>query len=346
MVQRIASNRFVHHVLFWVSYWVLTSFSDGLYDYDFSKIFLHGLSHLPLTVLATYTFVYWIFPRFFKDKKVTFVITSLLFLIAFVLLKRISIQYFQYPVFYVDADYTFTFLNWYRIVSTALSLCATIGIFFGLKYYKGWKVQIQRAEELSREKRDAELQFLKAQLHPHFLFNSLNSLYYEVVSKSDKAPDLLIKLSDLLRFILHDCQEEWIGLDKELELIENYISIEKSRYGDRLVVHLEITGDRSVQIPPLLCFSLVENAIKHGMSDQVERCNISIQIGVEGDRISLNVSNPVLTAGKSDPMGASKGIGLENVHRQLQLLFGEDFVLESRTEGPLYTSILEFNVAR
>lgn len=328
-------RRIWEHILFWLLYWLLISISSGLYDFDFLNVALYNLSRLPLTVFSTYVFIYWILPVLLEQKRSgVFALASVLLLLATVFVDRLSIQYIQFPLFYGDSDWTFTFFDWYRISGFAVHLVTTVGIVSGFKYYRDWQRAQRKMSVLSQEKREAELNYLKAQIHPHFLFNTLNAIYYEAIQQSKKTPELIIHLSELLRFSLYLSKNEWIPIAEEIKVIESYIELQKCRYGERLQVQLNCGVDMDkVQIPPLLCFSLVENAFKHGVSESTGESLITIDIEQRDGRIVLHVVNPKSEEHVADPFGAAKGIGLKNTRRQLALLFGNDFDL--RTESKL-----------
>lgn len=334
-------KRIFEHVLFWGAYWFLLSLASGLYDLDYTTIGLYNLSLLPITVPFTYLFVYWILPRFFTEKTFLFILLSLLAFAVALFLKRLSTQYIQYPLLYGDSDYTFTFFNWYRIIGNLMQLAATVGIVAGFKYYRDWRKTKEKVNALQTEKQEAELSFLKAQIHPHFLFNTLNSIYYEVLRKSEEAPNLIIKLSDILRFTLYECNDQFIPAAKEIELIRSYIALEQSRYGDRLTVHLNVEGKTEKLIPPLICFSLVENAFKHGASENKDHSEIEISFMLREYTLKLEVRNPVMETEQADVLGASKGIGLENITRQLTLIFDDHYELRTEKEENRFMSTLE-----
>lgn len=329
------------HVLFWVVHWLVLSLYGGLYDRDFGTTTLFNLSGLPLIIPISYVFVYGILPLYFQRRWILFGVLTVVAFVGMVLLKRVYLQYVQFPWLYTGSDYTFMFFNWYQMMGYLVQMAVTVGLMAGLKYYRDWRRTKDRMETLSAEKRAAELSFLKAQVHPHFLFNTLNSIYYEVLRKSDVAPDLIIRLSDLLRFTLYECKDPWIPIRKEVELIKNYVALEQHRYGERLSVTFSVEGETERLIPPLICFSLVENAFKHGTSQNKDRSHIQIQMVVTEDRLRMEVNNPVAMALQADVLGASKGIGMRNITQQLGLIFGQDYVLKTEVRGERFLSILE-----
>ncbi|NPD47453.1 MULTISPECIES: sensor histidine kinase [unclassified Lentimicrobium] len=338
-------KRILEHLLFWMVYWLMISFFQGLYDLDFVKILLSSLMNLPLTIVSTYFFIYFILPLIYKKKLILFLIFSILLLATSVILRRILIAYIQFPLFFADSGYTFVFLDWYRIGGHFVQNIEVIGIVSAIKYYRDWNRNRNKIDALTKEKKEAELNFLKAQVHPHFLFNTLNSIYYEVLKKSDKAAALVIQLSELLRFTLYECKDDFILLDKELKIIENYIEIEKSRYGERLLVNFSYDRKPNIMIPPLIIFSLIENSFKHGVSEQKGVNQIDISIAVKSDNIRLHIRNPISRNTKKDSLGASEGIGLENTIKQLDIIYDSRYVLDSSIVDHNYNCILEIPIS-
>ena len=333
-------NRAVEHTLFWLFYWVFISFSAGLYDLDFRTVALYSLSNLPLTIVTTYTFVYLILPIYFKGNRALFLLFSGVLLISALFLKRLSVLYIQFPLFYANTDWTFTFFDWYRIVGHLMQLCATIGVVSAFKIYRDWKRAKSKLDALQMEKRTLELSYLKAQTNPHFLFNTLNSIYYDVVNKTNDSAQSIIQLSELLRFMLYECNEDFIPIEKEIQLINNYIELQKRRYKKRITVNFEMDGNLERLIPPLISFSLVENAFKHGMSESIGDCTIEIAIRVDADNYSLEIKNPVSDPIENYPSGSSKGLGLSNVRRQLLLIYDDNYILTNKTEDNVYICTL------
>ena len=337
-------KRVFEHILFWLTYWIMIGFFQGLYDLDFSKMLLSSLTQLPLTIISTYIFIYLILPTIYKKKILLFILYSILLLSSSVILRRISIEYIQFPLFFAESGYTFNFWEWYRIGGHIVQTIEVIGIVSGIKYYRDWNRDRGKIEALTKEKKEAELRFLKAQVHPHFLFNTLNSIYYEVLKKSDRAAELVIQLSELLRFTLYECKDDFIYLNKEIKLIENYIEIEKSRYGKRLKVVTRFERDADIKIPPLILFSIVENSFKHGISDQRGVSEIDISISVKKEKVRLKITNPVSRNMENDALGARKGIGLSNTRRQLEIIYDSRYILNNSIKDKSYICVLEIPI--
>jgi len=337
-------KRVSEHILFWLAYWIMISFIQGLYDLDFSKMLLSSLSQLPLTIFSTYIFIYFVLPVLYTKRVLLFIFYSVILLSLSVILRRISIEYVQFPLFFADSGYTFVFWDWYRIGGHFVQTIEVIGIVSGIKYFRDWNKNRNKLKALTEEKKEAELSFLKAQVHPHFLFNTLNSIYFEVLNKSDKAAELVIQLSELLRFTLYECKGDFINLDKEIKIIENYIEIEKSRYGARLKVNAHFDRNTEIKVPPLILFSIIENSFKHGISELKGISEIDISIRVNNENVVLNVTNPISKKPVKDELGANDGIGLENTTRQLEIIYGSKNILRNTINDNKYNCILEIPI--
>jgi len=182
---------------------------------------------------------------------------------------------------------------------------------------------LERIQLLEKEKLANELKFLKAQINPHFLFNTLNNLYSFVLIQSPKAPDMIMQLSGILDYVLYKSQNKEVALNDEVKTIEHFIKLEQIRYGERLEVELKTDGDLSIGISPLILLSIVENAFKHGASGDIDYPKIKIDIREQNQEIHCVVWNT-----KSQHVGEINdaykvGIGLSNIERQLKLIYPE-----------------------
>ena len=213
-----------------------------------------------------------------------------------------------------------------------------------VKLLKHWYFQRKQTLEAEQQRTVAELQLLKAQLHPHFLFNTLNNLYSHTLEFSPKSPEIVMKLSSLLRFMIYESNAARIPLAKEIELLQNYITLEQLRYGDRLDISVSITGEvEKYQITPLLLLPFLENAFKHGTSRQLDQCWIQLNIALEGNDMHLNLVNSMETETVKESAQAG-GIGLENVKKRLQMLYREAHRLETLKLEEVYVVNLDLTL--
>ena len=185
---------------------------------------------------------------------------------------------------------------------------------------KHWYIKEQRNLQLQKENVESQLQLLKAQVHPHFLFNTLNNIYAYTQNTSPVAAGMVSGLSDLLRFMLYECNQRVVPLSKELKMIKDYISLEQIRYGNKLDIHLDIPEDTNeLYITPLLLLPLVENCFKHGTSNMLEQPWVSLQIDLNKNEMRMKLING--KAGERANPEKKPGIGISNVEKRLSLLY-------------------------
>ncbi len=199
--------------------------------------------------------------------------------------------------------------------------------------------QLKRTET---EKANAELNYLKAQINPHFLFNTLNTVYSLSILKSDKTPDAIIKLSDMMRYVLSDGNTNFVPLEKELNYISNYIELQRMRLTSNIKLSYNCEGNRfDKKIAPLVLIPFIENAFKHGVNSE-ENSEIDIKIMISETQLELFVKNKCVTA-NNNTLNKS-GLGIENTRQRLNLLYPENHTLKISEEDHCFTVILILNI--
>lgn len=312
----------------------------------------NNLSFLPIHILYFYTVSYYL-PRFLFNKQY-FIFFSLLLLCVFILiplltrLMDIIVVEPKLDAYLKSKGYNRwdkvvgTF--WERLTNTDAYLSAFKGanlvvwVAIAIRLFKLWYERHHAALQ-------AELDFLKGQIHPHFLFNTLNNLYALTLNNSPKSPNIVMGLSEILRYMLYECNVESVALKKDVEVLESYILIEKIRYEERLDLSFTKAGDISKhQIAPLLLLPLVENAFKHGVSEKVGEAWVNIDLSVKDNLLKFKVANS--KAEKVDTT-ASKHygkIGLENVRKRLHIIYPKGHQLKIFNEEEMFVAILEINL--
>lgn len=197
-----------------------------------------------------------------------------------------------------------------------------------LEWYKNEKIKVL----VETHKITAELSFLKAQLNPHFLFNSLNSIYSLANKKSDHTTDAIVTLSELMRYMIYETDKEVVPLQKEIDYIKNYISLQNLRLKDSSGVRFNVYGNLDQKIEPLLLISFIENAFKYG-TDYTGKTNITIKIIVKENNLTLKVNNYISLKEKNNP---NSGFGIQNIENRLNLLYPKSHVLKIEEIDNLY----------
>lgn len=226
-------------------------------------------------------------------------------------------------------------LNFSTFISKCIKFITPTAILLMYRFYKNQ----QQFLKINEQKKIAELAVLKQQLNPHFLFNTLNNLYALTLKKSDQAPLIIEKLSNILDYMLYRCADNFVPLQKEIELIENYIVLEKIRYGKRVEISFDNQVSEAVKIAPLLLLTFIENAFKHGVTQELKQAVIKIDLRLENDLIVFIVKNskPLESVQNTD----KQSIGLSNVRKQLELLYPDAYELDISNEKEHYTIILK-----
>ena len=205
-----------------------------------------------------------------------------------------------------------------------------------------YRMLINASQILRIQKQEAELNYLKSQTNPHFLFNTLNNIYSLARDKSDLAPESILKLSKILRFMLYETSGDFISVEQELKIVSDYIALEKLRYDESLRINFNYdVEDMKQAIPPLLLIPLVENAFKHGVSETRDRPYVDIHLSISKRQLLFVVKNS--TDGNPDPTPVKENIGLSNLRRQLQLLYTE-FSLEVLQQEHSFSATLKINL--
>jgi hypothetical protein len=324
-------NRLINlllHALFWILFLLAGSFLVS-YEQDFPYLFyfFSVLVNIPVYMAFTYVVVYLLVPKLLLHRRIVlFVVllalTSFLFSMLKILVsKHVFFAYFIPKVLHPEEWFTreAVFTNMLWVLMPAV-------IFAMIKFFTDWVSSVQKADEAERKRLVSELQLLKAQLNPHFLFNTFNNLYVLALQKSDKTPEVISKMSDLFHYILYECNAMEVPVEKEITLIENYIELEQLRYADRLNVRFEKEiGTPFFPIAPMLLFTFVENCFKHGSSKDPGSPWIFIRIKTTEDWMYFQARNS-LPESKPTPRNTT-GLGLANIQKRLGLIYPGQHVL-------------------
>jgi two-component system LytT family sensor kinase len=229
-------------------------------------------------------------------------------------------------------------------VSSQTSFSMGSVVFFGVSRHVFEYVQLkQAAQQLRIEKQAAELNYLKSQTNPHFLFNTLNNIYSLARDKSDLAPESILRLSKILRFMLYEAGGSFIPIEQEIKVISDYIELEKLRYDESLRINFSHNvEDMKQALPPLLLIPLIENAFKHGVSETRNNPFVDIHLSINNRQLTLSVKNSSEIF--SDELRVKENIGLSNLRRQLELLY-TDYDLSVNQGNAVFTAMLKINLA-
>lgn len=277
---------------------------------------------ITLLVGVSYLNSYWLMPLYLLKKKyITYFSLIVALIVGYIIIQSLYDLYlFGYILGSKNPNLYIVLLGnsfntlWYVTLSVALKLSID------------WFEQNQALQVTKIQKLQAEINYLRAQVNPHFLFNVLNSLYSLTIKKSDKAPDVVLKLSEMMEYMLYESEETFVPLSKELLYLENYLELEKMRQGNHAEITLTINGDpEDKQIAPFMLLPLVENAFKHGVSKIVSKAWLRITITILAKELFFTIENSRLSFHEEKK---HNGIGLSNLKQRLELLYRDNYTLE------------------
>lgn len=285
-------------------------------------------------LIVFYTFFLAIIPRSIYGKPITFT-TIITYAGAGILLYIVK----SAAMYLIDLSFELGFAKhgfygFKHFFSDAVSTMFLIALAVLVRIAEYWYKDKREKTELALEEQKLELELLKAQINPHFFFNTLNNIYSLVYKKSDDAPAAVMKLSEIMRYMIYESKSDMVPLDKEVEQLENYIELERLRTRDQDFIAFETRGNFSSHvIPPMLLVSFAENAFKHGKR-KVPNPGIVFTVAAESGVIKYEVVNYILKEPHNNHIG--EGIGMQNTRRRLELLYPDCHKLDIRTEDDRY----------
>lgn len=315
----------IHHVIFWSIYFMFNFLRWGSYFNDYLYSFKSNLLGFPIHITLSYFTIYFLIPRFlFKRKYISFIVILFLSILVMVTIKYLLTHFLISYNVWPEGPETYSMTLNFTVVMM-LGELYVITFVASFKFTMDYLRETRKASRLEKEQLETELRFLRAQISPHFFFNTLNNIYSLSLEKSDKTPDTIIKLSDLMRYVLYETKENNQSLRKEIIFINNYLDLEKMRYNENLQLDFKVTGDpKGKKIAPLLLVQFIENAFKHGANKSIGKVKIGIDVHVEEKFLYFRVRNTKPKHPESIPKKSPGGIGLSNVEKRLKLRYGED----------------------
>ena len=326
------TRSFIMHLLFWIGVWFFYIYffsynsNDSIYITWFSSLLL------PIAIITTYLTIYILIPKYLLTKQYfkfglygfyTLVLSVYLIVLAiygsFIFITNLDIS--KVPP--MGKNFIFILILVYLVVGLVSFISILKHNFTVQSQFKALENKIL---ETNLQIKEQELQYLKKQIHPHFLFNTLNTIYGFALKKSEYTPDIILKLSNLLDYILYQVQKPKVFLIDEVEHIKEYIDLEKIRFQDRLKVNLNVSEiPKNIEIPPMLLIPFIENAFKHG-SIIDGFLNIAIHLELKSEnQLVFSISNSFIENTESDTIG----IGLTNITKRLDLLYTNNYILNN-----------------
>lgn len=316
------TNRIFIHSVVWIVL-LLILISIPVEGEALSTTFAKQITSLFFLISVVYFNLYYLIPNYLSKNQ--FLTYSLLFVLsclivtplremALFLLFDINLASQKMLLQMLFLDFIFIFL---------IASVSTVG-----KIISDWLRHVRERQELQRKTMQSELRFLKSQVNPHFLFNTLNNLYALTLKKDERAPEIVIKLSEMMRYMLYECNEKRVPLRKEVSYIKNYLDLERLRQGKNADIIFEVNGRVGEQeVAPLMFTPFLENSFKHGLNHHISEGFVKIELNVDEQNVHFFIENSKAPALPKDPNRRSGGIGLVNVRRRLDLLYPEHYDL-------------------
>lgn len=322
---KISSIPISSQILFWIGYFTFNTIRWGSFYSDYAYSFKSNLIEFPFHIALSYIFIFYLLPKLFNGKVIDFFTLLVISLGLALVLKFLVAYYFTSgDVMPEYAGITST-LNLAYATSYLLGQIYVIGFVTAIKLAIDWIKQKEYLTETNEMLLENELKYLRSQIQPHFFFNTLNNLYSLTIDKSDKAPDLILKLSDLMKYFLYETGKEFQTLENEISHIKDYIEIEKLRYDENLKVNFNINSkSKKVIVKPLILIPLVENAFKHGARNSKKNGYITIDLNATSNLLDFRIENSFEKPTKKIKAQIG-GIGLTNLKKRLDLNYGPDF---------------------
>jgi two-component system, LytTR family, sensor histidine kinase AlgZ len=320
---------FFMHLLFWCVYYSfffyqISNSPKGM-ERELSELLKDASFHVFSMMAVAYLNYFYFFPRFLIHKNLgryllEFTVPFAVLLTGIIYVKRYIADGYTHKLGFMYSE-RFTI----NMVWSTLSLVLFVAM---LRFVEDWFELEAKKKEIENEKLIAELRFLKAQINPHFLFNTLNNLYSLAFINSPNTTVVIDKLSQMMRYMIYDSNHPKVSLNKEVEYMQNYISLEKLRLNNEVPISFKIIGNtEGVQIVPLILITFLENAFKHGISNNAKDAWINITLELSGKACVYTVENSKLSA-QDEKTKEKSGIGLQNVQRRLELSYPNQFDLE------------------
>jgi two-component system LytT family sensor kinase len=330
------------HLIFWVVY-VFQQFITypGSYveEYGFWRLILRQGTWSLTYIIPFYINYFVVIPRLLsRYRYFLFGVAELLLILLGFTLMFLQTELMEWCSDFSDTPFwdRVSFLSYYSF-NIVFYLILSVGAKFTLDWFKAQELR----RELEKERSESELAMLRYQMSPHFLFNTLNNIYSLVRQKSDNAPEALLKLSEIMRYMIKDvASRDKIPLDKEIYYLENFIQLQKLRIENPGIINYEISGKKSdLKISPMILIAFVENIFKHG-DLYSENAFVNIKIEIDGRKLHFEAENVVASKNKD----SQQGIGIQNVTRRLELLYPDNYNLDINKKNGNYKVILELEL--
>ncbi len=332
MIRAFKLNTTRIQVIGWIIFYVI-NFVHLILQADANRAFANTTVSTVFSLAIIYGNIALLIPYFFPNKRYLFYGLALLSMMLLVTTIRVWVQHHVYGIYFNDDRYDYSLKQWAIVSFSSLSTLIVSYLLYGaLRYF----MLLREAAEREARHARAELNLLKSQVQPHFIFNTMNNIYYEARQGSPNTAQLIGRVSSLMRYFVDDSPREKVDLSTEIEFLRNYIELERIRLRYEVELLFKVSDVNNVLVPPMLLMPLVENLFKHGIDRTTKDQRIEMSLEITGRLLEFRVTNPV-TASNT---GQRNGFGLSNLRKRLKLLYADNFTLLSERIGDRFESKL------
>ncbi|OOV19328.1 sensor histidine kinase [Flavobacterium sp. LM4] len=337
-----------YHVFFWLTYFLFNTFRWGSYFNNYSYSLKTNLLGFPIHMTLCYLNILVFMPFLVYRKKYILYVLSVLATIFLMVVIKFNLTYLLIThQVWPEGPETIQKLTLNYTIDMMMGELYVMTFVTAIKITLDFKKEQKRVTDLEKSQLETELLFLKSQISPHFFFNTLNNIYSLSVEKSNKTPKIVLKLSELMRYMLYDTKGKKQSLENEILCIQNYLDLERIRNDERLEINMAVSGDiHDKEISPVILLTFIENAFKHGVNKNTGKVKIDITFKVKEDFLHFTISNPKpQITGHKDNFNKSSGIGLENVKKRLELGYNKnDYKLSFKNKKNIFVVKLVIKV--
>jgi sensor histidine kinase YesM len=337
-----------YHIIFWLTYFIFNTFRWGSYFNDYLYSLKTNLLGFPIHMALCYLNILILMPYLVYQKKYLLYVITVLSAIFIMVIVKFNMTYLLIThEVWPEGPETIDKLTLNYTIDMMMGELYVITFVTAIKITFDLLKEQKRVTDLQKTQLETELLFLKSQISPHFFFNTLNNIYSLSVEKSNKTPKIVLKLAELMRYMLYETKTKRQTLENEILCIQNYLDLERIRNDERLEINMSISGDiHNKKIAPVILLTFIENAFKHGVNKNTGKVKIDIDFKVKEEYLYFSISNPKPEVTMhTDNFNKSSGIGIENVKKRLELGYNKsDYTLTFKNKKDIFAVKLVIKV--
>ncbi|WP_336517391.1 sensor histidine kinase [Pollutibacter soli] len=327
------------NLVFWLSYFLYEWLSNSAWDDQYLQHFIHACMVIPTAMIAAWLSVHVLVTKYYFTNRKAFWISQVLVAIGIVLFRRAFNYYYTYPNFYPDALMQ-PFFYPVKLMIEMVNLYLFVFLYATFYVLRNWYEQQKVVQELKEQNTKAELELLKSQVHPHFIFNTLNNIYAVTVKNNPETAAHLLNLARFLEYNLYNTQQNFVTLESELAYIKDFVSLQQLRYGNKVDFSVSVYGPtEGVKLPPLLLLPLIENSFKHGVDSMEANAWVRLEVSNRENDLSIKVENGREIQVQKN--GTNGGLGLKNVKKRLELIYPDKHEFKVFDESTAFMVVMK-----